>query len=106
MDSTEIKNTLESRLRELTERLGEIDEDLHEEKEEDSEERAMEIADEEILEGIGSASLNEIQQIKNALERLRVGTYGTCTHCGAQISEPRLRAVPHAALCIKCAGGS
>ena len=96
MDLDEIRKTLEARLHELTERH----------KEDDSEERATEIADEEILEGIGSAGLNEVRQIKNALERLRVGTYGACTQCGEEIAERRLQAVPYAALCIKCADTS
>lgn len=102
-NQTEIRNLLETRLRELTERIEEIDDDLHEHEEDDSEERASEIAGDEVLEELGSTGLREIKQIRSALVRLDKGTYGTCTHCGKPVGDRRLAAVPHAALCIKCA---
>jgi len=103
VDETEIRTLLEERLRELSERLEEIDEDLHEHKEDDFGDRAIEIAGDEVLEGLGSAGQREIQQIRAALVRLDKGTYGTCTHCGQPVGERRLQAIPHAALCIACA---
>jgi DnaK suppressor protein len=43
-----------------------------------------------------------LHRIDDALRRLREGTYGTCTCCGAHISASRLRALPFAALCTAC----
>ena len=41
--------------------------------------------------------------IETALERIETGTYGTCQDCEGQIPKTRLNAIPHAALCVKCA---
>ena len=101
---TEIRILLEDRLRELTQRIEEIDDDLHEHEEDDFEERASEIAGDEVLEKSGSAGVKEIQQIRAALARLDKGVFGKCTRCGKQIGERRLLAIPQAPLCIKCAG--
>ena len=42
--------------------------------------------------------------MNQALRRLyrHPGTFGTCEHCGEEISFERLDALPHARLCIKC----
>lgn len=98
-----IKILLEERLRELAERVEEIDDDLHEHEEDDFGDRAIETAGDEVLEELGSAGLREIQQIRAALVRLEKGTYGVCTRCGEPVGERRLEAIPHAALCISCA---
>ena len=103
VDETKIKILLEERLHELSERLEEIDEDLHEHQEDDFGDRAIEIAGDEVLEGLGIAGQREIQQIRATLVRLDKGTYGTCTHCGETVGERRLQALPHAAFCIACA---
>ena len=103
VNETEIKVLLEERLRELTERVVEIDDDLHEHEEDDFGDRAIETAGDEVLEELGSAGLREIQQIRAALVRLDKGTYGVCTRCGQEVGERRLEAIPHAALCITCA---
>jgi DnaK suppressor protein len=39
-------------------------------------------------------------EIDQALGRIDAGTYGTCTVCGATISEERLAAIPYASLCL------
>lgn len=41
-------------------------------------------------------------KIKQALHRLRRGTYGKCEGCGKQIEAQRLEAMPTATLCIAC----
>jgi RNA polymerase-binding transcription factor DksA len=41
--------------------------------------------------------------ILRALERIALGTYGTCAHCGGAIPLARLDAVPYAEFCVKCA---
>ena len=43
-----------------------------------------------------------IYHIDQALKRIKDGSYGKCHSCGKQIQRARLRAVPHARLCIQC----
>ena len=43
-----------------------------------------------------------LQDIKDALVRVSNGTYGTCAHCGEEISVSRLEALPYARECIQC----
>ncbi len=101
----EIKKHLEVRLAELLSEAREIDTELREPLDPDAEERAMELEDDEVLEGLGHAVVTEIGQIRAALRRIEDGTYGTCSRCGREIGEARLKAVPHTGVCISCAGG-
>ena len=43
-----------------------------------------------------------VYHLDQALKRIEDGTYGKCEGCGKQIQIARLRAVPHARLCISC----
>jgi RNA polymerase-binding transcription factor len=43
-----------------------------------------------------------LQRIDDAIRRLRDGTYGICTDCGADIAQARLEALPFASLCRYC----
>lgn len=43
-----------------------------------------------------------INKIREALERIDTGTFGTCEMCGEDISEGRLKARPVTTLCIDC----
>src|SRR6266850_2529804 len=47
----------------------------------------------------GFARLRFIQEAIKALDR---GQYGECVHCGKDINEKRLLAVPWATFCIRC----
>ena len=42
-------------------------------------------------------------EIREALERIRDGTFGLCSSCGERISRERLRLLPYARECKKCA---
>lgn len=44
----------------------------------------------------------ELEQIDEALARIKAGTYGSCKNCGQPIKKARLDALPFATLCIKC----
>ncbi|MFO7280637.1 MAG: TraR/DksA C4-type zinc finger protein [Thermoanaerobacterales bacterium] len=46
-----------------------------------------------------------IEEIDAAIARIHDGTYGTCQNCGAAIPKERLKALPQAALCVKCKSG-
>ena len=43
-----------------------------------------------------------IDQINRALTRIGEGTYGSCERCGQPIDAARLKALPHASLCLDC----
>ena len=43
-----------------------------------------------------------LSDIRSALTKLERGDYGRCDSCGEPINPQRLRALPHASLCIKC----
>ncbi|MDY0109721.1 MAG: TraR/DksA family transcriptional regulator [Candidatus Krumholzibacteria bacterium] len=43
-----------------------------------------------------------LYHIEEALARVEDGSYGRCEACGANIGLDRLKALPHARLCIDC----
>lgn len=46
-----------------------------------------------------------IEQIDEAVTKIHDGSYGRCESCGNVIPKERLRALPYAALCVKCKSG-
>ena len=46
--------------------------------------------------------LRELKDVEAALTRMRLGTYGTCMHCGGPIRAERLAAYPTAKRCQPC----
>ena len=94
---------LRARLDDLLARTEVIEDDLRHPLDADWEEQAVDLADDETLEGVDEVLRQEIQQIRLALLRIDNGTYGTCAICGDPISKERLEARPIATRCIKCA---
>jgi DnaK suppressor protein len=43
-----------------------------------------------------------LDQVERALRKIADGTYGRCASCGKAIEAARLKALPHASLCIAC----
>jgi DnaK suppressor protein len=43
-----------------------------------------------------------LDKVDHALKKIEDGTYGKCESCGKSIEAARLRALPHASLCIAC----
>jgi len=52
--------------------------------------------------GRREAEVTEIQEIDDALERIREGSFGRCETCGKAITRERLHAIPYAPLCLPC----
>jgi DnaK suppressor protein len=52
-------------------------------------------AEKESLNQLASRQLKFIQQLDNAMARIKNGTYGVCIGTGKLIPKERLRAVPH-----------
>ena len=42
------------------------------------------------------------RSVASALLRIQDGSFGTCVHCGSEISRRRLKAVPWTPLCTRC----
>jgi DnaK suppressor protein len=101
-----VKQRLLSRRRELAARARAVESDLEQKDVTVSGnwcERASEQANDEVLGAIGVTDARELADIDTALRRLELGTYGPCTLCGRHISAERLRALPHAEYCQRCA---
>lgn len=44
----------------------------------------------------------ELEAIEEALNRIEEGTFGVCEECEKAIAKERMKAIPHAALCLDC----
>ena len=102
-DYSGLKQQLEQRLADLLDRAEVIEDDLRHPLDADFGEQAIDLADDEALEGVDDVLRAEIGQVRNALLRIENGTYGTCANCGKPIAEARLQARPIATRCIDCA---
>ena len=51
---------------------------------------------------LSDAERNLLMLIEEAFNRMKDGSYGTCTNCGNVIGEKRLQAVPWTPFCIDC----
>ena len=97
-----VEAQLHERLAELLQRVGKIEGDLRSAHDADWPERANELQNDEVLEGLDAMTLEEVQQIRSALKRIDSGTYGVCTGCGRPMGAARLAAMPTAVACVTC----
>lgn len=51
---------------------------------------------------LSDSERNLLMLVEEAFNRIKSGSYGTCTNCGAEIGEKRLQAVPWTPFCIDC----
>ncbi|OZA92723.1 MAG: hypothetical protein B7X57_07280 [Erythrobacter sp. 34-65-8] len=100
-DFSELEKDLKARLADLNERVGDIEEDMHQPLDRDLEDQAIEIADDDSQVGVELVLEQEIAQVQAALHRIAQGTYGFCTVCGEEIGYERLKARPIATRCIE-----
>ncbi|NNE54107.1 MAG: TraR/DksA family transcriptional regulator [Sulfitobacter sp.] len=104
-DTAHFRKVIQNRLEELGVRMHDIDEELGHQKTRDLSDQAIDLEDDEVLEGLGQAAEREVDLLKRALARIEDGTYGICLSCGDEISKERLEAVPYAPLCRNCVSG-
>lgn len=102
-ETVEIRQRLEARLQALYWRLAEIEETLREPENVDIEEQVVEVNDDDVLDRVAVSGRQEAAQIVAALKRIDDGTYGRCLACRRKISSIRLRVLPEAAVCRRCA---
>jgi RNA polymerase-binding protein DksA len=98
----DVRAQLERRLAGLLRRVGAIERDLKQVHNADSQERATELENDEVLEGLDEMTREEIRQIRAALGQIGSGSYGTCSACGRPIGATRLAAIPSATTCVRC----
>jgi DnaK suppressor protein len=102
--------TLEKKLRHhrqvLLREVAATDEDLRfleEDRESEFEERAQEESIAHLLARLDDQEKHALEEIDAALHRMATGRYGVCEGCGRRIPRARLRALPEARICVRCA---
>lgn len=97
---------LEASLSELLDRHARIERDRRRELgalEADFSEQAVQRENDQVLDGLERSVDHDVQQIERALARIRLGQGDRCEACGAPIGAPRLKALPQATRCARCA---
>jgi RNA polymerase-binding protein DksA len=108
----QIRETLESERNDLLKRQAELEQDSFDATQSDM---TGEVGLDEDFADAGTATFERerdlsirnnirdlVDQITRAIQRIEDGTYGTCERCGRPIDAARLRALPHALLCMDC----
>lgn len=54
---------------------------------------------------LSAQAMASVEEIDRALAKIEQGTYGICEKCGEPIPQERLKALPHASLCVRCKSG-
>ncbi len=106
MNYEENKQRLLQMRADILRRVTAIERDLKREKgplPADFAEQGVELENDEVLTALDDAGRRELTLIHTALKRIEDGEYGICDSCEADISAPRLKAVPFAVHCIDCA---
>lgn len=102
---SEIKQLLLDRRASLIQRHERVEHDLQRRSDPlvgDSADRAIQLQNDEALQAIDDATVDELGTLNEALERLAHGLYGICKECGGDIEPARLQAL-HAVTCARCA---
>ena len=58
----------------------------------------------DLSERVAAMTIEALNRVDAALERLGAGAYGICVSCGGPIASARLEALPAAEMCIGCQG--
>ncbi len=98
-----VTQTLRQELQQLVDRADQFENRLRQPGDEDWAEQATQRENDEVLESLHQQTLQEIEQIKQALHRIEQGSYGNCARCGKQIAAERLEILPYATTCTECA---
>lgn len=72
------------------------------EEAQDSADQAVFSYQKELLYTRGTHDHGQLTMVKQALERLKDGSFGECVECGNQIGAKRLEALPWTPYCIDC----
>ena len=103
IDENEVKNRLIAKQTELKTRIAGTQATERRDVAEGDIDNAHLREESDIRNDLDTQAAHELEQVNAALARLDAGEYGTCAECEEPIAEARLRALPYATLCIRCA---
>ena len=103
-DETSLKLLLQLE-EDLANRIEKLTIDLTKSHSRDSSEQAVERENDEVINSLEQETSQELQQVKQAIIRIKQGKYRTCTECKGVIPAERLSAIPYTTLCLNCAAG-
>ena len=102
----DIRKKLLTQRRDLFRQAAQTEEELlwfQSDIESEVEERGQEENMVRLLDRLDGRAKAEIEAVDRALFKLGTARYGKCEQCGKDIPQPRLEALPAAALCMTCA---
>lgn len=106
MNQTKIKQELFRKQQEIEERLSKTHKHIYQKDEPVSanfHDQIVQTESDQVVQALEVEGLQELRQIKRALERIENGEYLKCSQCGKVINEKRLEAIPYTEYCIDCA---
>ena len=68
----------------------------------DAADMAFDTGSDEVNSQLAQLESRELNQIEQAIQKLKNGTYGTCEGCVKRIPIARLNALPFSTMCIEC----
>ena len=98
-----IIDKLKERRVELEMLLNKIEQNLRMPHDRDSEEQALEREEDDVLKAFDENTRQELQQIYDALDRVKKNEYGVCEVCENSIPVERLEILPYTNRCVQCA---
>lgn len=103
MQTQDFKTRLETKREELSKRIAAIKGDFAKGRSADFAEQATETENDEVLKNLEFEAQSELHQVNNALQRIKLGSFGQCEMCGEDINPKRLDAIPFTSYCCGCA---
>jgi len=102
-DKDRIRKLLLKNKAELEKRVNRIHSHARDPLEADSGEQAAQLGNVAVVAALEKEAVEELTDIRSALQRLEEGNYGICASCGGDISSERLQARPASSECVDCA---
>ncbi len=99
----ELQKQLQERQVELQQRLDNIKKDRTKKNSADWAEQAQERENDEVLDALGNEATEELNLVHKALDRMKDDSYGVCLACNEEIPVERLKIMPYARYCVRCA---
>lgn len=103
MNTDIFKQRLLAKEKELQERIAEASNEGREARGAEVEDFADEATSSELQStafAVGTLETRTLEQVRDALQRIKDGTYGRCIDCGRPIEPARLEAVPWTPYCL------
>ncbi len=103
MDQAKLRKQLLDAKAELETRVTTIHRHARNPLDANSAEQAAQLGNVEVVSALETEAVEELADIKTAIQRLETGNYGICTSCGEEIGDQRLAVRPESLECVDCA---